>query len=173
MPMTSWVRASRMRLATVALPDSGEKRKTATPGCGLAVASTWIALTWSFSVIGLSTEMVKGTVLPFSAISGRSITSLPSMGLASPSTFLTACSQACAASCAQDCRQPGNGHARGGTQGELASIEFAGSHRRPHRSPRCYIAICPASIRVHHSAGRRAALGTPGAASHCQQPLTS
>ena len=56
--------------------------------------------TWSFSVIGLSTETVKGTVLQFSAISGRSIVSLPSLGLASPKMPLTACYQACSWSCA-------------------------------------------------------------------------
>ena len=43
--------------------------------------------------MGLSTEIVKGTVLPFSAISGMSMVSLPSAGLASPMIFLTACSQ--------------------------------------------------------------------------------
>ena len=56
----------------------------------------WMALTWSLSVIGLSTEIVKGTVLPFSAISGSSSVILPSMGLASPKILRTASSQACA-----------------------------------------------------------------------------
>src|SRR5581483_7648115 len=90
-----------MRLVTAALPDNSEKRKVATPGWGLAVAIRWIALTLDASVIGLSTEMEKGTVLPFSAISGISIVTLPSVGLASPRIFLSACSQGCAASWAR------------------------------------------------------------------------
>src|SRR5262245_11337062 len=100
MVMTSWVRCRRMRLATIALPDCGESRKVATPGCGLDVATMWMALTWSLSVIGLSTLMEKGTVLPFSAISGSSTVILPSIGLASPRILRTACSQACGWSCA-------------------------------------------------------------------------
>src|SRR5262245_26967281 len=51
--------------------------------------------------MGLSTETVKGTVLPFSAISGRSMSTLPSIGLASPSNFFTVCSQPSLASCAR------------------------------------------------------------------------
>jgi len=37
----------------------------------------WMLATWSASVIGLSTETVSGTVLPFSTIGGNSSLTLP------------------------------------------------------------------------------------------------
>src|ERR1700681_3074345 len=49
-----------------------------------------MALTWSAAVIGLSTETVSGTVLPFSTSGGTSIVTLPLRGGAVPTTFLIA-----------------------------------------------------------------------------------
>src|SRR2546430_6145732 len=44
----------------------------------------WMLATWSASVIGLSTETVSGTVLPFSTIGGISSLTLPRLIAASP-----------------------------------------------------------------------------------------
>ena len=46
-------------------------------GCGFFSLKTWIALTWSAAVIGLSTVTVSGTVLPFSTSGGMSSFTLP------------------------------------------------------------------------------------------------
>src|SRR5882724_8999795 len=46
----------------------------------------WMLATWSASVIGLSTETVSGTVLPFSTIGGNSSLTLPRFIAASPTS---------------------------------------------------------------------------------------
>src|SRR4029450_70972 len=46
---------SLMRVAITALPFLGLSRASKTCGCGFFSMKTWIALTWSASVIGLST----------------------------------------------------------------------------------------------------------------------
>ena len=58
-----------------------------TLGCGFNSLKTWIALTWSFGVIGLSTSIVRDTVLPFSTSGGTSMCTLPFFTGASPTTL--------------------------------------------------------------------------------------
>ena len=70
--------ASLMRVAILATPFLGRKVALKTCGCGFFSLKTWIALTKSASLIGLSTETVIGTVLPFSTSGGRSSVTLPS-----------------------------------------------------------------------------------------------
>ena len=78
------VAASRMRVLASATPLAGEKWKVATPALGLPSASTSTSVTCDCSLIGLSTVTVIGTVLPFSAISGRSSFTLPSVACLPP-----------------------------------------------------------------------------------------
>src|SRR5262245_34963203 len=82
--------ASRMRVEMLALPARGPRWTLTTFGCGFFSLKTWIALTWSAAVIGLSTETVSGTVLPFSISGARSSVTLPLRRGASPRTFFIA-----------------------------------------------------------------------------------
>ena len=75
--VTFWVPARRTRVATSARPDHGPRWNTATTGRGLRSAITWIARTWSCSVMGLATFTRIGTELPFSAICGSSMSTPP------------------------------------------------------------------------------------------------
>src|SRR4051812_9519518 len=76
--------ASRMQVATCALPARGPSCTEITFGCGFFSLNTWIALTKSSFVIGESTETVIGTTLPFSTSGGRSRVTLPVRIGASP-----------------------------------------------------------------------------------------
>src|SRR4029077_11376860 len=58
--------ASLMRVARRARPARGPSATEITRGCGFFSFTTWIALTWSAGDIGLSTETLSGTALPFS-----------------------------------------------------------------------------------------------------------
>src|SRR5437764_18744 len=86
MATTFWASASLMRVPTIALPLFGLSRASNTCGCGFFSLKTWMAFTWSASVIGLSTETVSGTVLPFSTRGGMSSVTLPGRTGASPVT---------------------------------------------------------------------------------------
>src|SRR5215468_7567084 len=94
MATTFWESASLMRVAIWALPFSGLNRASSTCGCGFFSLKTWIALMWSASVIGLSTETVSGTALPFSTSGGMSRVTRPSRTAASPVTSLMAAAMA-------------------------------------------------------------------------------
>ena len=67
-----------------ARPARGPSRKLTTSGCGFFSVKTWMALTWSASVIGLSTLTVSGTALPFSDSGGSSSFTLPALTGAGP-----------------------------------------------------------------------------------------
>src|SRR4029453_15672618 len=84
------VSARRMRVDTFARPARGPRWTPITFGCGFFSVNTWMALTWSSCVIGLSQDTVSGTALPFSISAGTSILTLPMLSLASPMTFLIA-----------------------------------------------------------------------------------
>ena len=86
-----------MRVLASATPLAGEKWNVATPARGLPSATTSTSVTYDCSVIGLSTVTVIGTVLPFSAISGRSSLTLPSAGVLPPVNFLISSSASFAA----------------------------------------------------------------------------
>src|SRR5262245_55909003 len=60
-----------------------------------------MAFTWLVAVIGLSTVMVHGTVLPFSTRGGMSIFTLPAATFASPITLGTAAFYASGVACAE------------------------------------------------------------------------
>ncbi len=62
----------------------GVNWNVATPTLGLPSAKKWTALTWSASVMGLSTSKFNGTTSPFSAIDGRSSLILPGVSFLSP-----------------------------------------------------------------------------------------
>src|SRR4051812_28770561 len=83
--------ASLMRVATRARPARGPSASEITCGCGFFSLKIWIALTWSCCVIGLSTDTVSGTALPFSTSAGMSSVTLPGCASASPRTSRIAC----------------------------------------------------------------------------------
>ena len=68
---------SRMRVDTQARPERGLRWNVPMLGCGLRSLKTAIALTKSFSVIGLSTVTTSGTEFPFSTSGGMSIVTRP------------------------------------------------------------------------------------------------
>src|SRR5580700_8705206 len=82
--------ASRIRVEKLARPARGPSFTLITFGCGFFSLKMWIALTSSSAVIGLSTETVQGTELPFSTSGGRSSLTLPFLTGASPMTARTA-----------------------------------------------------------------------------------
>src|SRR5262249_58955111 len=84
--MTVWVSARRNRVDTLARPARGPRRALITFGSGFFSLKTWIALTWSCAVIGLSTSIASATELPFSTSAGTSIVTLPLRTGASPTT---------------------------------------------------------------------------------------
>src|SRR5580704_244242 len=92
--------ASLMRVAITALPFCGPSRALKTCGCGFFSLKTWIALTWSAGVIGLSTDTVSGTTLPFSTSGGRSSFTLPSRIVPAPTTCLMAAAMVSGVACA-------------------------------------------------------------------------
>src|SRR5215813_13231569 len=64
--MTVCVSARRKRVEILARPARGPRCTLITLGSGFFSLKTWIALTWSSLVIGLSTSIASATVLPFS-----------------------------------------------------------------------------------------------------------
>src|SRR6185436_7942734 len=94
MAMTLPVSAMRARVEKRAFPERGPRCAPITNGCGFFSVRIWIALTWSASVIGLSTVTVIGTVLPLSMSGGISIFTLPARTGASPAIFRWAPSRA-------------------------------------------------------------------------------
>src|SRR3981081_4299180 len=71
------VSARRKRVVMRPRPARGPRRALMMLGCGFFSLKTWIALTWSCCVIGLSTSIASATVLPFSTSGGTSIVTLP------------------------------------------------------------------------------------------------
>ena len=82
--------ASLMRVDTSALPARGVRLNRATSGSGLRSLKIPMAVTWSPSVIGLSTRMVTGTALPLSISSAISNVTLPVCSSAPPVKSLMA-----------------------------------------------------------------------------------
>src|SRR5262245_43422509 len=93
MAITLPVSAMRARVARRARPARGSRWAPITIGCGFFSVKTWIAFTWSASVIGLSTVTVSGTVLPLSMSGGRSSFTLPGCTGLPPVTLLIAASR--------------------------------------------------------------------------------
>src|SRR3981081_140264 len=81
------VSARRKRVVMRPRPARGPRRALMMLGCGFFSLKTWIALTWSCGVIGLSTSIASATVLPFSTSGGTSIVTLPLPPDASPTTW--------------------------------------------------------------------------------------
>src|SRR5476651_453620 len=101
MPTIFCVSASLMRVPTTALPLRGPSDALNTCGCGFFSLKTWIAFTWSASVIGLSTDTVSGTVLPFSISGGMSSLMRPGRSTAPPVTSLIIASRSAGVACAE------------------------------------------------------------------------
>src|SRR5215469_5549184 len=98
----------------------------------------WMLTTWSASVIGLSTETVNGTVLPFSTIDGNSSLTLPRCGSVSPTSARMASSiVACVASA-------------GSAKGENAALAVASTIQR---RVGCITVRRPRSVRQRQQEG--------------------
>src|SRR5262249_1247494 len=88
--VTVWVSARRTRVAKLARPARGPRAMPTTSGSGSFSVSTWIAFTWSASVIGLSTATESGTELPLSMSGGSVSFTRPCVTFASPTICLRA-----------------------------------------------------------------------------------
>src|SRR5882672_5007337 len=90
MAVTVCVSARRTRVARLARPARGPRWTLTTSGSGFFSVSTWIALTWSAGVIGLSTATESGTALPLSMSGGSWSFTRPRRTCASPTILRSA-----------------------------------------------------------------------------------
>src|SRR5882672_2480112 len=88
--VTVCVSARRTRVARLARPARGPRWTLTTSGSGFFSVSTWIALTWSAGVIGLSTATESGTALPLSMSGGSWSFTRPRRTCASPTILRSA-----------------------------------------------------------------------------------
>src|SRR5437867_1129025 len=89
---TVCVSARRTRVDMPARPARDPRWTLTTSGSGFLWVRTWIALTWSAAVIGLSTATESGTELPLSIKGGTCSSTLPARTGAPPTTFPSASS---------------------------------------------------------------------------------